>query len=173
MSEAGVEIVEYEVGDEAGVFNVILPIQQEEFQIPITAADQPDLRDVPSFYQAGRGGFWVAKAGGEVVGTLALKDIGGGRGALRKMFVAAPYRGRAFGTAQRLLDRVFEHAVERGIGEIFLGTTAQFLAAHSFYARNGFREIARSDLPPGFPLVAGDTRFYAIAVQDHSSSSQA
>jgi N-acetylglutamate synthase-like GNAT family acetyltransferase len=163
------EISAFAAGDQDGVFAVILPIQQEEFGIPISAADQPDLAAIPAFYQVGGGGFWVARVAGEVVGTLALKDIGGGRGALRKMFVAAPYRGRAFGTAQRLLDHVLAYAQEQGIGEVFLGTTEKFLAAHRFYERNGFREIAKAELPPGFPLVAVDTRFYAR----HSSSSQA
>lgn len=163
------EISAFAAADQDGVFAVILPIQQQEFQIPITAADQPDLAAIPEFYQTGGGGFWVARVAGEVVGTLALKDIGGGRGALRKMFVAQPWRGREFGTAQRLLDHVLAHAAAHGIAEVFLGTTEKFLAAHRFYERNGFREISQAELPESFPLVAVDTRFYAR----HSSSSQA
>ena len=43
---------------------MILPIQREEFAIPITAGDQPDLLAIADFYQTGTGGFWVAKADG-------------------------------------------------------------------------------------------------------------
>ncbi len=42
---------------QSGVEDVILPIQQTEFGIPITLADQPDLIDIPSFYQKGKGNF--------------------------------------------------------------------------------------------------------------------
>src|SRR5918999_1139206 len=85
--------------DQQGILDVILPIQQREFGIPITAADQPDLTDIPGFYQSGTGGFWVARSNGQVVGTVGLKDIGARQTALRKMFVAAPFRGRKLGVA--------------------------------------------------------------------------
>jgi hypothetical protein len=71
---------------------VILPIQQEEFAISITAEDQPDLLAITDFYQTGTGGFWVAKAAGRVVGTIGLKDIGNREAALRTMFVATDCR---------------------------------------------------------------------------------
>ena len=52
--------------DQQGVLDVILPIQQREFGIPITQADQPDLTDIPGFYQSGTGGFWVARSNAEL-----------------------------------------------------------------------------------------------------------
>jgi N-acetylglutamate synthase-like GNAT family acetyltransferase len=147
-------------GDEQGVFDVILPIQQEEFGVPITAADQPDLAAIPDFYQQGKGGFWVAEKDGVIVGTISLKDIGNDEAALRKMFVAAEVRGREFGVAARLLDRLMAHAAEAGLKVILLGTTDKFLAAHRFYEKNGFAEIAADDLPASFPRMAVDTKFY-------------
>ena len=57
-------------GQEEQVLGLILPIQQGEFGVPITAADQPDLTRIPEVYQAGRGGFWVGLAEGQVVGTV-------------------------------------------------------------------------------------------------------
>ena len=89
-----IQIVPFVQSDPAGVLEVILPIQQEEFAISITAEDQPDLLAITDFYQTGTGGFWVAKADGRVVGTIGLKDIGNREAALRKMFVATGYRGR-------------------------------------------------------------------------------
>jgi hypothetical protein len=47
-----------------------------------------------------------------------------------------------------------------GVAEIYLGTTEKFLAAHRFYERNGFGLIESSELPPAFPVMAVDTRFY-------------
>ena len=56
----------FEPGDEQGIADVILPIQRKEFGIAITAADQPDLTDIPGFYQTGKGQFWVAVKDGAV-----------------------------------------------------------------------------------------------------------
>lgn len=149
--------------DADAVAALILPIQQQEFGLPVTLADQPDLLAITSFYQTGRGGFWVADARGEIVGTIGLRDFGARRAALRKMFVAAPWRGRVVGgggVAQGLLDRAAAHAAEAEVRELWLGTTDRFVAAHRFYERNGFARAQRGDVPPGFPLMAVDSRFY-------------
>jgi GNAT superfamily N-acetyltransferase len=160
-----IEIVSFEPSHAAGVIEVILPIQQSEFAIPISLADQPDLHDIPGFYRRGSGNFWVALDGEKVVGTVALVDIGNSQGALRKMFVKAQYRGREHAVATRLLATLLDWCRERVIRELFLGTTAQFLAAHRFYERNGFREIPRTDLPAAFPLMAVDTKFYSLTIE--------
>jgi N-acetylglutamate synthase-like GNAT family acetyltransferase len=160
VSGDAIAIVPFAPAHAAGVIDVILPIQQREFGLPITLADQPDLRDVPGFYRRGHGDFWVALAGAEVVGTIALLDIGNGQAALRKMFVRADRRGGGHGVAARLLATLLDACARRGIAEIYLGTTAAFLAAHRFYEKHGFTEIARDRLPPAFPIMAVDTRFY-------------
>jgi N-acetylglutamate synthase-like GNAT family acetyltransferase len=148
-------------GLEDAILALILPIQQQEFGVAITAEDQPDLRRIPDVYQRGRGNFWVARDGDAVVGTIALIDYGAG-GALRKMFVRADQRGTGLG--QALLDRLLAHAREREIRRIVLGTLAQMHAAHRFYQRNGFERIEPDELPPEFPRVAVDNRFYARAL---------
>ena len=74
------KIREYQLEDQQGVLDLILPIQQKEFDIAITKEDQPDLCQVSSFYQTGKGNFWVAEDNGVVVGTIALIDIGEGQG---------------------------------------------------------------------------------------------
>lgn len=143
---------------------MILQIQREEFGIDITLEDQADLLDPDGFYGRGSGGIWVAMDGDTLVGSIALIDIGGDQVALRKMFVAEAYRGRAFGVAQRLLDHVVDHARQIGVKDIYLGTTAAFLAAHRFYEKNGFDLVDEGDLPGSFPRMAVDTRFYRMTV---------
>lgn len=150
----------------AGVVALILPIQQAEFGIPITLEAQPDLQDIPGFYQRGHGNFWVAETeGGEIVGTIALLDIGQQQGALRKMFVAASHRGKEQGVAQALLGTLLAWGRERGMRDVFLGTTDKFLAAHRFYEKNGFQRIEQAELPERFPVMKVDTRFYALKLQ--------
>jgi len=159
-----IRIQPYDPLYQQGVIDTILPIQQLEFKVPVTLADQPDLLDIPGFYQSRSGSFWVALADGcgtgEVVGTIALRDFGGGRGALRKMFVKGFYRGPQHGVAARLLGELLRHAQARGMREVYLGTTSAMLGAHRFYEKHGFELIDATQLPAEFPRMAVDTRFY-------------
>ncbi|WP_162873970.1 GNAT family N-acetyltransferase [Pseudomonas viridiflava] len=159
---SSIQIDRFEHADQQGVVDVILPIQREEFGIAITAEDQPDLQAIPDFYQVGNGDFWVAKQDGRVIGTIGLKDIGAQQTALRKMFVAAPFRGREFGVAAKLLSTLLEEAWRRGVKDIYLGTTDKFLAAHRFYEKHGFAEVAKDDLPASFPVMKVDSKFYVL-----------
>ncbi|MGM9484865.1 GNAT family N-acetyltransferase [Roseateles sp. NT4] len=142
---------------------LILPIQQQEFGIAITREDQPDLAQIETFYQRGAGNFWIATQGSQVIGTIALLDIGNRQAALRKMFVASSHRGSAHGIANKLLEQLLSWSKERHLQEIYLGTTAAFLAAHRFYEKNGFLEIGRSALPSSFPVMKVDSKFYKRA----------
>ena len=143
----------YNDHDKDAIRDVILPIQREEFGVDITYEDHPDLADVPGFYGKGNGGFWVADMDSDVVGTIALIDIGDGLGALRKMFVKAGFRGRTHGIAQKLLEGLIAHAREKGMETILLGTVESYHAAHRFYEKNGFDRIEAEDLPASFPRI--------------------
>lgn len=142
---------------EAQVLDLILPIQQQEFGVPITAADQPDLAAIPAVYQKGRGQFWIGLDGEEIVGTIGLIDFGSG-GALRKMFLRKDQRGS--GLAQALLDTLLGHAKQKSLPCICLGTLPHMRAAHRFYERNGFTRVEPETMPEGFPRMAVDTVFY-------------
>ncbi len=155
-----IEVVSHTASLQRPVIDLILEIQREEFALEIAEQDQPDLRDVRNFYQTGAGDFWVALSGGEVVGTIALCDIGNHQGALRKMFVKASHRGKKRAVAARLLERLIESATANHVQEIFLGTTEKFLAAHRFYEKNGFSRLPPEALPLAFPRMSLDTRFY-------------
>ena len=146
------------------VVDLILQIQREEFGLPITLDDQPDLLDIPTVYQRGDGNFWVALDTDQVIGTIAAIDIGNHQLALRKMFVSAPHRGRSIGVGKQLLDALCGWATERKICEIYLGTVEAFKAAHRFYEKHGFRQLEKSDLPAAFPIMQGDTRFYRLVM---------
>ena len=159
-----IEIVTFTPIHTAGVVDVILPIQQSEFAIPITLDAQPDLLDIGAFYQQGRGNFWVALKDRQVVGTVGLLDIGNGQAALRKMFVRTEYRGAEHRVAKRLLDTLIIWSGTHGLQSIYLGTTSKFLAAHRFYEKNGFLEVTPAGLPTTFPVMAVDTKFYCLAL---------
>jgi GNAT superfamily N-acetyltransferase len=64
--------------------------------------------------------------------------------------------------AQRLMDRLLTHARAQQVHNLMLGTTEHFHAAHRFYERNGFSEIARESLPSHWPRNSVDVKFYRL-----------
>ncbi len=159
-----IQIVPFNPDYTEQVVDVILTIQNTEFDIPISRAQQPDLDNIPSYYQQKAGNFWVALDGERVVGTISLFDIGNGQGALRKMFVHRDYRGSERGIARQLLHTLFDWARTHDYCEIFLGTTDKFLAAHRFYEKSGFVEVTADVLPPAFPKMPVDNKFYKYEI---------
>lgn len=159
------EILIYRKEFELDVINMILPIQQIEFGVPVTIADQPDLKAVGTVYQKGKGNFWVAVDNNQVIGTVALIDIGNKQVALRKMFVEQHYRGKVFGVAQQLMDTIIDWCWQREIDEIFLGTINVMEAAKKFYLKNGFEEVEKDWLPKAFPLMKVDNKFFKREIQ--------
>jgi len=146
------------------IFDLLLPIQRDEYGIAVTRQDQPDIEDIAAFYQTGLGNFWLALDRKKVIGTIALKDIGNQQVALRKMFVHKNFRGRDKGIARQLLEVALKWAKEKGVKDVYLGTTDKFLAAHRFYEKNNFHLIDKSHLPTNFPVMKVDSRFYHLRV---------
>ncbi|WP_077618232.1 GNAT family N-acetyltransferase [Bacillus sinesaloumensis] len=158
-------VKEYSYKNQAQVVDLILQIQQQEYNISITKDDQPDLFTIEEYYQTGNGNFWVAIYDKDVVGTISLLDIGNNQLALRKMFVNKEYRGATYKTASLLLGAAMKWAKERTIEAVFLGTTPQFVAAHRFYEKNGFIRIGLDDLPENFPVLQVDKKFYKYVLE--------
>ncbi len=140
------------------VVDLILRIQQEEFNVPISLSDQPDLMDIQNAYA--NGGFFIAREGDAVVGTIATWFMDGPNATIRKLFTDESYRGKGHQTGQRLLEKLEEFCAENGKSHIFLGTTDKFKAAHRFYEKNGYNEILNADLPADFDVLEVDSKFY-------------
>jgi N-acetylglutamate synthase-like GNAT family acetyltransferase len=159
------EIAVYSQQYQQPVIDLILDIQQNEFGVPVTIADQPDLLNIENFYCRGLGNFWIAIEDAQLVGTIGLIDIGNGQSALRKMFVQKDYRGKDKAVGQRLLDYVISWCRVKGIDEIYLGTFDKLVAAQRFYVKNGFEEIAAEALPENFPRMRVDNMFFRCSIQ--------
>ncbi|MET0290558.1 MAG: GNAT family N-acetyltransferase [Pseudoxanthomonas sp.] len=145
-----------------GVVAIFLLIEREEFDLAIVPEAQPDLDDIAGFSRPGAGNIRVALDGAsEVVGTLARLDIGHGQAALRrKRCVRRAWRGGAQGVAETLLRTLLAWARARHLWEIFLGTTAAFLATHRFHETHDLAQVAHDALPQAFPVMAVDSRIY-------------
>lgn len=142
------------------VINLILPIQQQEFNVPTNLSQQQDLLNIEQYYHQTGGGFWGAFDGDRLVGTIALIAYAPDGGALRKMFVRREYRGKEHGIATALLETLLNYATTRGIHDIYLGTVNFLHAARRFYEKKGFEEVTADQLPAAFPRMKVDDVFY-------------
>ncbi|WP_292010563.1 GNAT family N-acetyltransferase [Chryseobacterium sp.] len=144
------------------VIDLILTIQQKEFNVPITLNDQPDLLKIEEFYFKDGGHFWGALINEELVGTIALIKFDEKAGAIRKMFVKKEYRGKELKIAQNLVDELISFCRKNGIDVLYLGTVNILKAAIRFYERNEFIEIKKESLPSQFPVMDADNIFYTL-----------
>ncbi len=144
------------------ILDLILPIQQIEFNVPVTLEGQPDLLDIETYYHNTGGGFWGAKINNELIGTIALIAIGHNAGAIRKMFVKKEFRGRE--TAQQLLVKLIDDCDEKGISDLYLGTVDMLKAAHRFYEKNGFVRMKSEEMPDYFPRMMGENVYYHLSM---------
>ncbi|MCS3869798.1 N-acetylglutamate synthase-like GNAT family acetyltransferase [Chryseobacterium ginsenosidimutans] len=141
------------------IIDLILNIQQKEFNVHITIDDQPDLMQIDDFYFANGGSFWGAFINGELVGTIALVKFDENAAAIRKMFVKKEFRGKEYNIAQKLLEILISYCRENGIKEVYLGTVSILKAALRFYERNHFTVINKELLPAKFPIMNADNVF--------------
>ncbi|XP_009462168.1 PREDICTED: N-acetyltransferase 8-like [Nipponia nippon] len=104
-----------------------------------------DLRDIPASYlRAPDSCFWVAEAGGGVVGMVAAPPPldPAERGValeLKRMSVSKDYRGR--GISKALCGEVLRFARARGYGAVVLSTSMVQVAAQRLYEGQGFRKV--------------------------------
>jgi N-acetylglutamate synthase-like GNAT family acetyltransferase len=162
-----IQIVPYQQQYDDAIAALIVSIQQHEFNIKITLADQPDLQDIDNFYRKESGNFWCALSPqGELIGTIALIDIGNSMGAIRKMFVKHEWRGKEKNVARALLNTLEFWASQHFITKLYLGTVEQLKAAQRFYEREGFTRIDVQNLPKEFPRMSVDTIFYKKTISE-------
>lgn len=161
-----IRIIPYQPKYEDDVSRLVLNIQQNEFGLSVTAEEQPDLRAIEEFYITPGGNFWLALDGEKLVGTIALINRGNGIGVLRKMFVAADYRGSPHRIATQLMETLLNWAQAQGIHDIYLGTADILQAAMKFYEKSGFRPFPETNLPETVAAIKMrlDTHYYAITL---------
>ncbi len=95
-----------------------------------------DLDDPQHTYAA----IWVVVDGGEVVGSVALRDLGGGAVQLKRMYLRPDQRGRGLG--RELLGVALDWARSHGMRVIRLDTSERMVAAQRLYEAHGFVRVA-------------------------------
>jgi molybdopterin-guanine dinucleotide biosynthesis protein A/GNAT superfamily N-acetyltransferase len=117
-----------------------------EFGFEADPALDPDLDDPGEYYAA----LWIAERDGEVVGSVALRDLGDGALELKRMYLRPEQRGRGLG--KRLLATAVVGARERGARRIRLDTSERMETAQALYEAYGFRRV------PGHSPRQGQSR---------------
>ena len=141
---------------------LILPIQQLEFNVPITLADQPDLLDLEKAYFRPGGHFWGAFIDGELAGTIGLLALTPSFGVvsppptpafgvIRKMFVKAQFRGKPWGLAQRLLETLVSYSQHNNLQNLYLGTIATCTQLTASTRGTDLKEYQSPTFPGPFP----------------------
>jgi N-acetylglutamate synthase-like GNAT family acetyltransferase len=122
--------------------------------VPASADDLPGIEALLSGSQLPTtdvaqhlGGFILARAEGELVGTGALEWYGE-VALLRSVCVAPSHRSHRVGRA--LLDAIESDATSQGIHHLYLLTTT----AADYFARHGFATISRDQAPPAIQQTA-------------------
>ncbi len=94
-----------------------------------------DLDDPAATYVA----LWLALSGSEVVGSVALRDLGDGVLELKRMYLRPSQRGRGLG--KHLLALTLDWARAHGARAITLDTSERMVAAQHLYEAHGFRRV--------------------------------
>jgi GNAT superfamily N-acetyltransferase len=94
-----------------------------------------DLDDPAATYAV----LWVAVDEGEVVGSVALRDLGGGTVELKRMYLRPGQRGRGIGKELLALALAWARASEMRV--VRLDTSDRMVAAQRLYEAHGFARV--------------------------------
>jgi putative acetyltransferase len=127
--------------DRAAICRVVSSVLREFGFIEDAAATDADLGNIQASYLCAGGSFDVLLGQtGEVVGTVGLFPLGGGRCELRKLYLTAECRGRGLG--KRLLQQALARARQLGFRRVELETASSLVVAARLYEAFGFRPFA-------------------------------
>jgi GNAT superfamily N-acetyltransferase len=94
-----------------------------------------DLEDPVATYAA----LWLAFVGGEVVGSVALRQLDGDAYELKRMYLRSGHRGR--GVGKRLLATALDWARANHARSVRLDTRVGMVAARHLYESAGFVRV--------------------------------
>ena len=119
-------------------FRALVGETLREFGFELDPEFDGDLDDPAAAYAA----LWVVLDGEDVVGSVALRDVGGGVLELKRMYLRPDQRGRGLG--KRLLVLALAWAREHDACAVRLDTSDRMLAARRLYEAHGFRRMPGS-----------------------------
>ncbi len=139
------KIITYQEKYKQQIIDLILHIQNEEAKINLSLEEQPDLLDIPNYYEKDGGEFWLAVEDNTVIGTLALMNKGNSNGILKKGFVNKEHRKR--GILTELYRTLLDYAIKNNIKQLMFDTPSVAADCHRFFEKEGYVRISKSEQP--------------------------
>jgi molybdenum cofactor guanylyltransferase len=134
------EIVPFEAAHGEG-FSALVVDTLKEFGFEHDPELDNDLDDPDGTYAV----LWIALVGDEIVGSVALRDLGGGAYKLKRMYLRPAHRSRGIG--KRLLATALDWARAHGARLVTLDTAERMVAARSLYESAGFVRVPSGEAP--------------------------
>lgn len=103
------------------------------------AAFEKELAELPGKFAPPNGRLYVAYDGVQPIGCGALRDLDGGIGEMKRMFVPVASRGKGVGLA--LANRLLSDAGSIGYKKVRLDTSWRQKEAIALYEKLGFKSI--------------------------------
>jgi GNAT superfamily N-acetyltransferase len=129
-------IVPFNASHAAGVLDLIGTIFREYGMTFDPPHFDADLTDIPRYYGERGGRFWVLVDNDRVVGTVAGIPTGHGICEVKRLYLAAEYRGRGLGRV--LMQQMLDWARTSGYRLVVAWSDVRLLTAHVVYDRLGF-----------------------------------
>lgn len=136
--------------------------QNIEAHLGITMAEQADIFAIEQFYQRSGGNFWLALDDDNVVGSIALMPIDRQNAVLKKFFTYPKYRGQPVRLGAQLYTKLATFARRKKLAHIVLDTPEAEHRSHTFYERQGFKQIAAGDLTVKYRYPDRNSRIYQL-----------
>jgi len=135
--------------DSKGVKDLILAVLTKEYPFDKAAYSDSDLDRIGEVYGGEKDSFFVIEEGGEIVGTVGVKEEAESDALLRRLFVDLKHRKHGYGT--ELLEKAIEFCKSKGYGRIFFRCTDRMSDARNLCLKRGFKETETLDVS-GFKI---------------------
>jgi len=134
-----ITLTEFEKKDKEAVKDFI----QKAFKEFGYVDSAPDLDDIFSYYFDTGGVFYVLKNETNVIGTIAVINLGEGVAELKKLYVEKSYQRHGFG--QQLLTKAISFCVDNNFNLIKVKTDVRMQTAHRLYEKNKFMRTGEDE----------------------------
>lgn len=124
--------------DAEGVRNLILNILSKEYPFDKSAYSDSDLYKIKETYGGKRETFFVIEEGGDIVGTVGIKEDSPSEALLRRLFVDSKHRKKGYGSM--LLNKAVDFCKSKGYKKIYFRCTDRMAEAMSLCVKKGFKE---------------------------------
>lgn len=145
------------------VIDLILYVQNVEYDVGITIEEQPDILNIKRNYIDNGGCFWIAlNQEGKVIGTIGLQKKTTEVAVMKKFFVYKEYRGKEHGVGMELYNFLLDFAKNQNFSTIILDTPSKANRSHNFYKKVGFNEILKESLPIQYDYPDRDSLIFRL-----------